>query len=513
MEDHNRLQLHLMPPQGWMNDPNGLCQFQGQYHVFYQYSPEDAMGAAKLWGHYVSDDLLHWRSMKPALYPDIDEDRSGVFSGSAYMEHDRMYLYYTGHVAWPKKYEGQYDDVYQGFDENTILVTSEDGEHFSSKQVLLTNRDYPKGYSQHVRDPKVWREQDCYYMIQGARRRSNVQMEDRSIQSVDPAEDQGTVLIFKSDNLVDWTCTQELTTPRFFGYMWECPDYFVLNGQKILSVSPQGLESEPYRFQNRYESGYFLLDASVIETPSRQPAGQRLGDISHRLDIDATRFREWDMGFDFYAPQTFLDDKGRRVLIGWVGNPDAAYDNQPTIDQGWQHALSIPRELIWKNNQVYQLPVEEMQRLRYDSIQSTDGVYEIASGQAVELRVDHIQSDIQFVLTDDMHIDMRKEAIDGTQPPEDTLLESDWVQLRYTDQVLELSLSSQAGRGRSVRRARLEKLTQLQIYIDTSMLEIYVNGGELVMTTRYYLGDATRRLTLEGVENSKLWKLDGLMIQ
>ncbi len=79
----------------------------------------------------------------------------------------------------------------------------------------------------------------------------------------------------------------------------------------------------------------------------------------------AKEFREWDMGFDFYAPQTFRDEKGRRILVGWAGLPDIKEEyNNPTVEQGWQHAFTIPRELKWKNGKVYQYPVKRAEMLR-----------------------------------------------------------------------------------------------------------------------------------------------------
>ena len=132
--------------------------------------------------------------------------------------------------------------------------------------------------------------------------------------------------------------------------MWECPDLFSLGRQRILSFSPQGLEAETYRFQNRYQSGWCVLNGDFRETD-----GYVLED-----------FHEWDMGFDFYAPQTFEDDRGRRILIGWMGMIECDYDNLPTVRRGWQHCLTIPRELIWDKERktILQRPVCEMERLR-----------------------------------------------------------------------------------------------------------------------------------------------------
>ena len=140
-----------------------------------------------------------------------------------------------------------------------------------------------------------------------------------------------------------WEYDRELSTEVPFGYMWECPDLFTVQGQRWPGqVSPQGLKREAYRFQNRYQSGYFL-------SGKRERAG---------------KFSGMDLGFDFYAPQTFEDEKGRRILIGWMGMPDAEEEYTNPQEGGWQHALTVPREIVWREGKLCQYPVEEIEKLR-----------------------------------------------------------------------------------------------------------------------------------------------------
>ena len=161
-----RQALHLEPPRGWLNDPNGLCCFGGLYHVFFQYCPADARGAGpKLWGHYQSPDLLHWTFTGAPLAPDTPWDEGGVYSGCAVAEGGVMRLYYTGNVKHP----GAHDYIHTGREANTLLVETADGVHVSPKKLLMTNADYPADCSLHVRDPKVWREDGLWKMVLGAR--------------------------------------------------------------------------------------------------------------------------------------------------------------------------------------------------------------------------------------------------------------------------------------------------------------------------------------------------------
>ena len=218
-----REKLHLMPLVGWLNDPNGLCQFQGIYHAFFQYSPFNAEGGVKMWGHYTSKDMIKWEYQGTALYPDQPFDCHGVYSGSAFIEDGKMYLYYTGNV---KLEDGEYDYIRTGREGNTVLVITEDGKTFGKKKELMRNSDYPDDLTCHVRDPKVWKENGTYYMVQGARTN----------------EDVGQVLVFESEDKVNWKFRNRVESEKPFGYMWECPDYFKIGDKKLLSTSVQGLE-------------------------------------------------------------------------------------------------------------------------------------------------------------------------------------------------------------------------------------------------------------------------------
>ena len=146
-----RLYFHLTPPAGWLNDPNGLCEYRGRYHVFFQYAPESPLGGRKFWGHYVSPDLIRWKFLGTALCPDTKWDRDGVYSGSAFTEDGFLELFYTGNV----KEKGDFDYISAGRGANVLYTKSSSGETFKEKKLLLSNEDYPASYTCHVRDPKV----------------------------------------------------------------------------------------------------------------------------------------------------------------------------------------------------------------------------------------------------------------------------------------------------------------------------------------------------------------------
>lgn len=434
-----RHRFHIMPPVGWLNDPNGLCYFKGWYHVFFQYSPEDAAGGTKFWGHYRSRNMCDWEYLGVPLMPDLEEDRDGVYSGSALVDDGIIEIFYTGNV----KEQGNFDYIRAGREANIIYLFSEDGVHFSKKEILLTNKDYPKECSNHVRDPKVWKEKDMYYMVLGAR----------------TLEDVGMILLYESKNKKKWTFQKKITTDEKFGYMWECPDVFYMNDLKILMCCPQGVKAERYRYQNIYQAGYFRYK-------------EHLND-----------FIEWDMGFDFYAPQTFLDQDKKRILIGWAGIPDAPYKNLST-EEGWQHSLTIPRELYVKNHQIYQKPFAALTLCHRKKHTLTRNENMIMT-QSFDLQIeyfDEIQTGFSF--------------------GEDLVFQCDRNEIK-------LEFQNNTGAGRTIRRAKSVKINQIRVLYDISLVEIFINDGELVFTTRYYpeQHDYTRIKLFGEFDNAQLWEV------
>ena len=136
-----RAAFHLMPPVGWLNDPNGLCQFQGVYHIFFQYSPLSVDGGMKAWGHHISKDMIVFDYEGAPLLPDEDFDRDGVYSGCAWVENGKMHLYYTGNV----KEKGEHDYIHSGRGANVVYVSSEDGIKFKVIFSFLTGASISEG--------------------------------------------------------------------------------------------------------------------------------------------------------------------------------------------------------------------------------------------------------------------------------------------------------------------------------------------------------------------------------
>lgn len=437
-----REHFHLMPPVGWLNDPNGLCQFEGVYHAFFQYSPFDAEGGVKMWGHYISDNMLDWKYQGVALYPDQPFDCHGVYSGSALVEDGKMYLYYTGNV---KLEDGEYDYIRTGREGNTVLVSSKDGIHFGHKKQLMRNTDYPDDLTCHVRDPKVWKEQDTYYMVQGARTK----------------EDVGQILIFTSKDKVNWKFKSRIESKEPFGYMWECPDYFTIGDKKILSASVQGLEGGIWEERNVYQSGYFEVEGDILSS-------YKLGE-----------YKLWDYGFDYYAPQSFETEDGRRIHISWMGMPDCEAYTNLTIADGWQHCFTLPREIYVKDGKICQRPVRELD-YKEAITKTAENKLQADSCKAYDLKIDKIQNN-QFCIA--LAEELLLEYTDGR------------FRMRFTD-----NRKTCVSAGRDCRYVETDEVTNIRVIADVSSVEVFVNDGEYVFSTRYYPDKYSINVQAEGAD-------------
>ncbi|KXZ40400.1 beta-fructofuranosidase [Alkalithermobacter thermoalcaliphilus JW-YL-7 = DSM 7308] len=439
--DYYRLKYHIMPPTGLLNDPNGFIQFKGEYHLFYQFHPFGTNHGLKYWGHYKSIDLVNWEAMPIALAPSEWYESHGCYSGSAIEDNGILTLIYTGNV---KDKQGN-RETYQ------CLAMSEDGVEFEKYKDNPVIHNQPKGYTRHFRDPKVWKKDGIWYMVIGA-------------QTI---KEEGRVLLFKSKDLKSWDMVGEVAGSNInnlgdFGFMWECPDLFELNGKDILISSPQGIKPQGDLYNNIYQSGYFVGKVDY-----------KTGNMQHE------DFVELDRGFEFYAPQTTLDDKGRRILIAWMGLPEE--EDHPTTEKGWIHAMTIPRVLELKENKIIQKPVEEMENIRKNLAK-----YENIKINSSEIMLENISGDVLemeaiFEVDDAYEFGVKLRCSDDEK--EKTIL--------YYDRKMQKFIFDRENSGKGykgVRRCYIEdkKKLKLNIFLDTSSVEVFINDGQEVFTGRIY---------------------------
>lgn len=312
VNNKHRHKLHLMPEIGWMNDPNGLIFYKGEYHAFYQYYPYEPVWGPMHWGHAKSKDLYNWEHLPVALAPDLEHEH-GCFSGGSVVVDDKLYLLYTSHFDNGKQLQEQ------------SLAISEDGLNFEKylNKPFLTIEDLPEDSSKvDFRDPNPIEIDGKKFILIGSKNNN----------------DEGQFLVYKTDDFKNYTYINKIGPNKMFGVMAECPDLFELDGKHVLLFSGTSLKQQGNRFRNvnssLYAIGHFDSNTGHYE-------------IEHMDEID--------LGHHFYAPQTILNDKNERIMISWMDMWEKPYYTAE-INHNWTGALSFPRKLSVVNNKLIQRP-------------------------------------------------------------------------------------------------------------------------------------------------------------
>ncbi|HHF2901038.1 TPA: sucrose-6-phosphate hydrolase [Vibrio alginolyticus] len=424
---------HIAPKFGLLNDPNGLCYFNGEHHIFYQWTPVGPVHGMKYWYHLSTKDFIHFEDHGIGLHPDQDYDSHGVYSGGAFVENDEAILFFTGNHR---------DENWERSSTQCFAKMSVKGQ-IEKHGVVIENEHY----TEHFRDPKVWKDGDDYLMVVGAQTQ----------------EKRGSMALYRSRDLMNWQHKGSIQT-RYnnLGYMWECPDFFEIDNQSVMLFSPQGVSSDnPYDFKNIYSVAYIVGDCLNLDSM----------EFENHQDI-----AQPDYGFDFYAPQTYLDDSGRRILIAWVGLPDI---DAPSVVHQWAGMLSLPRELKIQDGYLVQSVLPELKALQGDAV-AVDGVLELdTTSFMVQLETE----------TDEFELTLANAAGDNIV-----------FSATETEFMLERSNMSQlyAEEFGSVRKApRLSTKQTIEVYVDKSVIEIFINGGKHTMTSRFFI-DGLSSLSMIG---------------
>ena len=300
--------FHVTGEVGWINDPNGLIYYNGQYHAFFQYYPHDTKWGPMHWGHVVSDDLTNWKYLPIALTPGDDCDKNGCFSGSAINHNGKMWLMYTGFIE---------NDGGESIRQVQCLAESDDGITFKKHGVVIGEDLLPEGYAPcDFRDPKVWLHDGIFWCVVAARK----------------IEGRGRILLYKSKDLFNWEFVGDLFGKDSAGTMIECPDYNEELG--YLLFCEQFQPSENGIHLNVHTSRFAL----------------------GKIDYSTGRFIEdsrgiVDYGFDVYAPQTIA---GKPLFMGWLNMWDR---NVPSAKYGFAGMLTVPRRVFVRDGRLYQEPV------------------------------------------------------------------------------------------------------------------------------------------------------------
>ncbi len=448
--DDARPSFHLSSRVGWMNDPNGFSYYQGKYHLFYQYFPYESKWGPMHWGHAVSEDLLHWEYLPAAIAPDSLVDKDGCFSGSAATLPDgRQLLMYTGVSAGPRLPGGTSNDT------QTQCLAVGDGidyEKYSGNPVL-TDADIPEGSSKFdFRDPKLWREDDGTY---------------RCVIGNRPADGSGQILYYSSPDGFHWKFESVLAENKNrFGLMWECPDFFKLDGKYVLLTSPQDMLPSGFEYHNGNGTLCLIGDFDGQSKTFREEHNQTI-----------------DYGIDFYAAQTLLTPDGRRILIAWMQNWDTLAI--ASLKAPWFGQMTVPRELSVRNGRLYQWPVRELDALRSNhfSYQNVDFEGELTlegiKGRKVDVTITLRPGDGEKVYN--------KFAVWFGQ--DDTNHTS--ISYRPYESVLKIDRKFSGSR-RAIIHQRRSKVPQnggnltFRMILDRFSVEVFVNHGEQVLSATMY---------------------------
>ncbi len=441
--------FHLSPRVGWMNDPNGFSYCKGAYHLFYQYYPYDSVWGPMHWGHAVSRDLLHWEYLPAALAPDTAYDKDGCFSGSALELPDgRQLLMYTGVVKEPRT-DGGFQDI------QTQCIAIGDGRDYEKYQQnpVLDGGDLPEGGSRNdFRDPKLWMEEDGTY---------------RCVVGNCTGDKDGRILLYKSEDGIHWDFLSILAENKGrFGRMWECPDFFKLDGKYVLLTSPQDMMPRGFEYHNG--NGTICL----------------MGDYDEKTNTFIEEHNQAvDYGIDFYAPQTIAAPDGRRIMIGWMQNWDTC--NLRDTERFWFGQMTLPRELSIENGRLIQKPVRELESLRGEEVRYENVVF------TDTIRLDGIRGrkmDMEIMLrpADPENI-FHKFAVRFAQ--DETYHTS--VSFRPLESVVKVDRKFSGSRRAIIhqRRSRVggrDGKLKLRVILDRFSAEVFVNDGEQVLTITFY---------------------------
>ncbi len=434
----SRHTYHAMPPVGWMNDPNGFIEAFGKYHLFYQFYPYGPSWDSMHWGHFTTQDFVKWKLEPTALAPDGPYDSDGCFSGSSVIKDGKLFLVYTSVMA-----ERQTQSI----------AVSEDGVHFEKLGVVISSDQLPKGCAKtDFRDPKVFKRGEWYYLLAGSM----------------SEEGEGMILLYRSADLLKWEFVNIVRRDdRTTRGIYECPDLFVLGDADVMFASPQGYRTEDWRYENVQSSIYMVGKFNAEEGT-----------------FEKVYEDEIDGGFDFYAPQTLKAGDGRTIMIAWMQMWQRSF---PTAKHGWAGSMTLPRELTMRDGKLYQSPVHEIERYRWNPVRFSN----VKIGNRNELTKVY-GTKIELLFTLDLG-DAERVGIKLFQRGDhDARIYYDRGKNRVifdrSRMGTDISFDPEE-KDASIRSVAVDikenKLT-MRIFLDVSSCEVFLNDGERTMTGNVY---------------------------
>lgn len=320
-----RPQLHFTPEAQWMNDPNGMVYYEGEYHLFYQYHPFGKQWGPMHWGHAISENMLEWKHLPIALEPD---HLGMIFSGSAVVDwHDTSGFFDGAHGL-----VAMYTSADEEYQQQSIAYSKDKGRTWHKYR---GNPVIPNPGVDDFRDPKViWHEPTSRWVMVLAAGQE--------------------VLFYTSKDLIDWKFASSFGEGNgAHGGVWECPD--------LLELPVENSEEKKW-----------ILQVDIGDGAIAGGSGGQyfIGHFDGIEFINESQSTNWiDYGKDYYATQSFSDiptEDGRSIWLAWMSNWQYAND-VPT--DPWRSAMSLPREVTLKKEVstgeviLLQQPIRELQSL------------------------------------------------------------------------------------------------------------------------------------------------------
>lgn len=448
-----RPQHHFSPATNWMNDPNGLVYYDGEYHLFYQYNPYGIQWGHMSWGHAVSTDLVHWTHLHVAV---PETDGIMAFSGSAVVDHNNtsgfgtadtppMVAIYTGHQSGHQAQHLAYSTdrgrTWTLYDGNPVLDIDQ----------------------ANFRDPNVfwYAPEEKWVMVVALPTEYKVQF-------------------YASSDLKAWTFMSEFGPAGATGGIWECPDLFQLP-----------VDDDPN--ETRWVLQVDLNPGSIAGGSGGQYfVGDFDGTTFTRTDAADPDETNWvDYGKDFYAAIDWAnipDDDGRHIWVGWMNNWQYAQD-VPTYP--WRSAQSIPRTLALRSTgdgvRLVQEPVRELRQLRDIHNRITDraipdGTHGLG-GDGISGRAMEVIAEFEVGTADEVGLKVRVGGMEETLIAYDVNAEEVFVD-RSRSGADDFSAEFA---GRHDGPLPLDDgRVRLHVFVDWSSVEVFANGGHTVITDRIF---------------------------
>lgn len=435
---------HTQPVTGYMSSPAAFFYRDGRYHLFYNWHPLTGQNNINYWYHVSADNLSDFHNEGVKLRPDDLYDSHGLTAGSAVEIGSELFVFYTG--LFEKA----------GKEIAPVQLAAEfktDKKLYKHPVPLI--EEMPEGIKT-VRDPFVFKQRDTYYMMLG----------------IEKADGYGGAALYQSTDGFRFEYSGVLDTPlTTFGDMWERPEVFELDGFDVLMFCPKGIDKYGYNFWNTDQAGFVIGELDT-------------GNVS----MDHGTFFEFDYGFDFNMPMTTVDACGRRVMIGLLGMHDTDY---PTAVYDWANCLSVPRVLSIEDYKLKQRPHPDIKKLRQSEIKA-EGYFDHHPKRLRDFYGDRYEFIINFIENDasEVYIKLR------VSKREETLIT---YKKEQNEMILDTTFSGEMPGGVDGTRRHLKlknNLRQLHVFVDDSSIEIFINDGDRVMSSRIFPDNSSNGVEL-----------------